>query len=344
MKKPRILIIGGAGFIGSNAVDHFLRKGYPVSIFDNLSRKGAQHNIAALKKQWPTLAFTKGDIVTERKKLNRAVAAAEVVIHLAAQVAVTSSVNDPYFDFHTNALGTLHVLEAARASGHNPLVIYSSTNKVYGGMEQVRVVKTPEGYRYKEMKSGISEAFPLDFHSPYGCSKGAADQYVHDYHRIYGLPTVVLRQSCIYGPRQFGVEDQGWLAWFTIAALLGKKITVYGDGYQSRDVLFVDDLCRLYERVIECLDIAAGKIYNVGGGPKHAHSVRGTLTHIGKAIEKEITFSRSAWRPGDQKVYVSDIRRAAQELGWRPQVGLKEGLAQLASWTLEHEKILRKLF
>ena len=253
------------------------------------------------------------------RTLCRAAESADVIYHLASQVAVTTSVQDPRHDFEANALGTFNVLEAARLSGRRPIVLYASTNKVYGGMEDVAVVEGETGYSYRDYPYGIPETYPLDFHSPYGCSKGAGDQYVRDYARIYGLPTVVLRQSCIYGPRQFGVEDQGWVAWFLIAAVTGQPITIYGDGKQVRDVLWVDDLLDLYDMVIEQIDVAAGQVYNVGGGPGNTLAVWQELgPMLTRLMGDEIPVAHDDWRPGDQHIFVADIRKAERELGWRP--------------------------
>ncbi len=256
-----------------------------------------------------------------------------MVVHLAGQVAVTTSVIHPQEDFEINAQGTLNVLEAARNSTQNPIVLYASTNKVYGGMEDIQVVENANNYRYLDYPHGISEEFPLDFHSPYGCSKGSGDQYVRDYHRIYGLPTVVLRQSCIYGPRQFGVEDQGWLAWFIIAVLTGKQISIYGNGKQVRDVLFVNDLLDAYDASIENIDTAAGRIYNIGGGSEQMISVWKEFSPIlEEMLNKKIPVAWGDWRPGDQKIYVSDIRKAQNELGWEPKISVRDGLQLLFNW------------
>ena len=246
----RTLITGGAGFIGANLAHRLIDQGYDVVVYDNLSRPGADKNAAWLRaehsERWTLVQADIRDFDT----LRRAAADADIIYHLASQVAVTTSVLDPRHDFEVNALGTFNVLEAARLSGRRPIVVYASTNKVYGGMEDVTVVQTAAGYAYRDFPRGIPETQPLDFHSPYGCSKGAGDQYVRDYARIYGLPTVVFRQSCIYGERQFGVEDQGWLAHFVISAVLGRPITIYGDGKQVRDVLFIDDLLKAFERAV----------------------------------------------------------------------------------------------
>ncbi len=330
----RFLITGGAGFIGSNYVARLLGRGEQVTIFDNLSRAGAQRNLAWLRQQFGADAvhLIQAD-VRDAEALREAAKDSNVIVHLAAQVAVTTSVVDPREDFEINALGTFNMLEAARLSGRQPAVLYASTNKVYGGMEDVRVVEEPTEYRYADFPQGIPESMPLDFHSPYGCSKGSGDQYVRDYSRIYGIPSVVFRQSCIYGPRQFGVEDQGWVAWFIIAAVTGKPITIYGDGKQVRDLLYVEDLLNAYDAALQHMDTAAGQIYNVGGGADKTMSV---WLEFGPILEKlfgrPIRVAHSDWRPGDQRIYVSDIRKAEAELGWRPAVGVEEGIRRLYEW------------
>jgi CDP-paratose 2-epimerase len=225
------------------------------------------------------------------------------------------------------------MLEAARLSATQPIFVYASTNKVYGGLEHIAIAEQPTRYAIPELPFGIPETFPLDFHSPYGCSKGAADQYVRDYARIYGLRTVVLRQSCIYGCRQFGVEDQGWLAWFIIALLTGQSIRIYGDGKQTRDVLFVEDLLDAYEAVVRRIEVTAGRIYNLGGGPENCLSVWYEFGEmLGRLYGKPLTPERAEWRPGDQRVFVADIRRAQRDFGWRPKINPEEGVDRLYHW------------
>jgi CDP-paratose 2-epimerase len=330
----RFLITGGAGFIGSNYVARLLKRGEQVRIYDNLSRAGAQRNLFWLRQEFGTDAvhLIQAD-VRDEDALRKAAQDADVIVHLAAQVAVTTSVVNPREDFEINAFGTFNMLEAARLSGRHPAVIYASTNKVYGGMEEVRVVEEETQYCYADYPQGVSESMPLDFHSPYGCSKGSGDQYVRDYHRIYDIPSIVFRQSCIYGPRQFGVEDQGWVAWFLIAAVTGKPITIYGDGKQVRDLLYVEDLLNAYDAALDHLDVSAGKVYNVGGGAQKTMSV---WKEFGPILEKllghPLHVAQSDWRPGDQRIYVSDIRKAQTELGWSPAVGVEEGIRRLYEW------------
>ena len=333
----KYLITGGAGFIGSNYVARLIKRGEQVTIYDNLSRPGSKLNLnwlESIKKD--SFNLIEADI-RDQESIYNAVSDMDVLIHLAGQVAVTTSVVNPREDFEINAYGTFNVLEAARNSNKNPIVLYASTNKVYGGMEDIKVIENETNYRYLDFPQGISEKFPLDFHSPYGCSKGTGDQYVRDYHRIYGLPTVVLRQSCIYGPRQFGVEDQGWLAWFIIAVLTGKQISIYGNGKQVRDVLYVEDLLDVYDSCIENIDIAAGEVYNIGGGADQMISVWKEFSLIlEEMLNKKIPVLWGDWRPGDQKIYVSDIQKAVDELNWRPKVSVRNGLQQLFNWAQEN--------
>lgn len=335
------LVTGGAGFIGSNYVRQLLSRGEDVVVFDNFSRGGAPRNLEWLEKTFGRDSFRliRGD-VRDASLVAEAARGSDVIVHLAGQVAVTTSVVNPRDDFENNALGTFNVLEGARLSGRNPIVIYASTNKVYGGMDDVKVVERGGRWEYENLPFGASETQPLDFHSPYGCSKGTGDQYVRDYARIYDLPTVVYRQSCIYGPRQFGVEDQGWVAWFVIAAVMGRPIAIYGDGKQIRDLLHVDDLIRAYDLAVDKIDAAAGQVYNLGGGPANTLSV---WTEFGPLLEellgRPIPVARGDWRPGDQRVFVADIRKAERELGWSPQVGVEEGVRQLFEWVRENKDL-----
>ncbi len=339
------LITGGGGFIGSNLVERLIHKGEKVTVFDNLSRAGANRNIRWLRETYGEKSFQLivGD-VRDAAAIKEAAASASIIVHLAAQVAVTTSVTHPREDFDINALGTFNTLEAARASGNKPIFIYTSTNKVYGEMEEAAVVEEATRYCYENLPDGASEEQPLDFHSPYGCSKGCGDQYVRDYHRIYGIPTVVLRQSCIYGPRQFGIEDQGWVAWFIIAAFLKRKITIYGDGKQVRDILFVEDLIDLYETVIQNPAVCAGQVFNVGGGMKNTISVWLEFKPILEELfGYELEVSQGSWRPGDQKVFISDIRKARQVLGWSPKIDVKTGITRLFEWVKNNPQLFQAL-
>lgn len=329
----RFLITGGAGFIGSNSADHFLRQGHDVVIYDNLSRIGAEANLNWLRRRHDAgFTFQPGD-VRDFEALTVATRGVDVVLHLASQVAVTTSVSDPRTDFEINALGTFNALEAVREAAPGAVFLYASTNKVYGGMESVGIVEREKRYAYASYENGIPETYPLDFHSPYGCSKGSGDQYTLDYARIYGLKTVSIRQSCIYGPRQFGVEDQGWVAHFVIAAVTGKTIHIYGDGRQVRDVLHVSDLIRAYELAVERIDNCKGQAINVGGGP---HNTLSIWTEFGPLLAElnraEVPVEYGPWRPGDQRVFIADVRKARRLLGWQPTVSPAEGIADLYQW------------
>lgn len=331
----RALITGGLGFVGSNLADRLLREGHDVVIFDNCSRAGVRHNLNWLRECYPRLSFFCGDI-RDAIAVEQAVRGADCVFHLAGQVAVTSSVVNPREDFEINALGTLNVLEAARRQKPMPIVLYTSTNKVYGGMEQARVVEQETRYAIPDQPNGIPESWPLDFHSPYGCSKGTADQYVRDYYRIYGLPTIVFRMSCIYGPRQFGTEDQGWLAHFVLTTLRSAPLVIYGDGKQVRDVLYVDDLTTAMLRAVSSIRTTAGRVYNIGGGPANSLSVWVEFSrHLENILGRLPVVEFRDWRPGDQRVYISDIRRAYQEFSWQPQVAPEEGIRHLVAWGRE---------
>jgi CDP-paratose 2-epimerase len=333
-----ILITGGAGFIGANLAAALLRDGYRVTLYDNLSRPGAAHNLAWLTREFgqDNVVLRKGDIRDARSTTD-ALADADAVIHLAGQVAVTTSVVNPREDFDINALGTFNVLEAARASGRNPILLYSSTNKVYGGMDDIVVVEDDTRYRYRDLPRGVTEAQPLDFHSPYGCSKGTGDQYVRDYHRIYDLRTVVFRQSAIYGPRQFGVEDQGWAAHFIIATQLGRPLSIYGDGKQVRDLLYVDDLVDAYRSAIARINDVAGEIFNIGGGPDNTISIwREFHPHLDRLNGRAVATPRFAdWRPGDQRVCILNIDKAQQASHWAPRVSTTQGIERLWQWVAD---------
>ena len=336
------IVTGGAGFIGCNTVQRLLREGHRVVVIDNLSRPGSPRNLAWLKQTEGDLTFVLQDIrdFDGLRRALRPYGQAQALLHFAAQVAVTTSVTDPRQDFEINALGTFNLLEAVRAEGLNPIVLFTSTNKVYGELAHLKVEETDSRYRYTDLPEGVSESTPLDFYSPYGCSKGTADQYVHDYGRIYGLRTVVFRNSCIYGTRQFGVEDQGWLAWFVIAARQGKPISIYGDGKQVRDVLFIDDLVEVMLRAVARPEVAAGQVYNIGGGPSRTVSV---WKEFGPMLEsllgKSIPAAFHDWRPGDQKIYISDVRKASRDFGWEPKVDVAEGVRRLFEWVKENSEL-----
>ncbi|MGF1503526.1 MAG: GDP-mannose 4,6-dehydratase [Anaerolineae bacterium] len=303
-----ILITGVAGFIGSHTAYRYLDKGWRVTVFDNLSRRGSEHNLNRLRSHPNAahLTFIRGD-VRDTDALLHAVTGTDAILHAAGQTAVTTSMADP-------------------------VILYTSTNKVYGAMEDVRIALRDDHYQYVEFPDGMTETQPLDFHSPNGCSKGAGDQYIRDYARIYDLKTVVFRQSCIYGTWQFGVEDQGWVAFFAIASLLDFPLTIYGDGKQVRDVLYIDDLVALYERAIDEGELVAGEVFNVGGGPANAISLLDLLELLAELHGRPVDYSFSTWRPGDQRVYVSDTRKAAQRLGWQPAVSMRDGITRMVHW------------
>lgn len=329
----KIIVTGGAGFIGCNAVSQWMQRGHELVIIDDLSRRGTDSNLEWLRTQGK-FSFAQKDIRDAKAvdALFKQHADAKAVVHLAAQVAVTTSVVDPRNDFEINALGTFNVLEAARQHCGGAAFLYASTNKVYGSLPHAKVAEVGGRWQLVDRPQGIGEDEPLDFHSPYGCSKGAADQYVVDYARLYGMKSVSLRQSCIYGRRQFGVEDQGWVAWFAIAAVTGRPITIYGDGKQVRDVLFVDDLWELYDACIHNIDVVAGKAYNVGGGPENQLSLIEFLRDIEQRLGLSIERTSAATRPGDQPVFVADVRRLERELGWKPKTGVATGVSALLEW------------
>jgi CDP-paratose 2-epimerase len=335
-----ILITGGAGFIGTNAADHHLSAGKQVTIFDSFRRAGTRDNARWLtERHGANLSIVEGDVRDRSGPLQALVDRADVVYHLAGQVAVTTSVTDPREDFEINAAGTFNVLEAVRRSSSRPIVIYSSTNKVYGKMADVAIVERKSRFEYAALPDGIAETGPLDFYSPYGCSKGAGDQYMLDYARIYGLRAVVLRQSCIYGPHQFGVEDQGWVAWFAMQAMTKAPVAIYGNGKQVRDVLYVADLMDAFDKVIDSIDVTAGQAYNIGGGPANTLSLVELIAHLESRFGRPMEYTFYDWRPGDQLVYVSDIRKARDDFGWSPRTSVETGLTKLIEW-LEYSREL----
>ncbi|MFH1545295.1 MAG: NAD-dependent epimerase/dehydratase family protein [archaeon] len=341
-----ILVTGGGGFVGSHVAEFYAKKDKRVAVLDNLSRtkllkkedKNQEYNWNYLKK-YENIELIKGDI-RRKEDLSKAIDGIDAVIHCAAQTAVTTSVIEPEPDFTTNALGTFNVLEAVRKNDVKAIV-YCSTNKVYG--ENVNKIPIEEGEkRYsfgKEFSEGVPEKFSIDLceHTPYGCSKLAGDLYVQDYAQLYGIKTGVFRMSCIYGTRQFGVEDQGWVAWFTIAALTGKPITIYGDGKQVRDVLFVNDLVEAYDAFLES-SLKQG-VFNTGGGAKNTLSLRELIEILEEDINGKIKSSFSDWRPSDQKVYISDISKLKEQLQWEPKTSPEEGVKELIEWVKENKKL-----
>jgi CDP-paratose 2-epimerase len=338
-----VLIFGGAGFIGSNWAHRLLKTtDVNVHIFDNLSRRGVHHNLKWLQKAAQgsdRLQVTIGDI-RDASMVQRAVQRATEIYHFAAQVAVTSSVTDPRSDFEVNVGGTFNILEAARQSGRYPLLLFTSTNKVYGNMNPQAALPTPRRYECAE-ESGVNETQPLDFHSPYGCSKGAADQYVRDYFRIFNLPTVVFRMSCIAGPRQFGNEDQGWVAHFLYSALRGRPITIYGDGRQVRDVLAVEDLLRAFEAVRSGVRKTAGEVYNVGGGTANAVSLLELIDEIEQITGQRLEYDLHPMRPGDQPLYVTDYSKLRKQVGWEPRFTVRDVLSNLHLWWKQNPELFQ---
>ncbi|MFL6244985.1 MAG: NAD-dependent epimerase/dehydratase family protein [Thermoanaerobaculia bacterium] len=332
-----VLITGGAGFVGTNLAHRFLSDGHRVCVFDNLSRSGVRRNLEWLIETHGEKVIVQLADTRDPAAVRDAVRNATQVFHLAAQVAVTTSLENPAEDFDVNARGTFNVLEAIRTSDRKPPLFFTSTNKVYGGLDDVRLKEERERYTPVAptvARRGISEARPLDFHSPYGCSKGTADQYVRDYARSYGLKTVVFRMSCIYGPHQFGNEDQGWVAHFLIRALNREPITIYGDGKQVRDVLYVEDLVDAFLRASENLAVCSGRAFNIGGGAANTISLRELLDAI-KAFEgREPRVDRGNWRTGDQKYYVSDSSLFRELTGWAPAVRPMDGIRMLREWLI----------
>lgn len=333
-----VVITGGAGFVGCNLADRLLREGRQVVIFDNLSRAGVRRNLQWLRRTHDRAVRAEVADVRDRAALTRAVRGASQLFHFAAQVAVTTSLVDPTEDFEVNAGGTLNVLEAVRALDQPPPLVFTSTNKVYGALDDVRLVRAGARYTPRDATvaaCGIAEARPLDFHSPYGCSKGTADQYVLDYARSFGLSTVVFRMSCIYGPHQFGTEDQGWVAHFLIRAMEERPIVLYGDGAQVRDILFVEDLVEALLLAQRHMRTVRGQAFNIGGGPANTTSLLELLELIGTLRGTKPTVVREAWRTGDQRYYVSDTRRFRAATGWAPRVGVADGVERLYRWLLE---------
>lgn len=338
-----VLITGGAGFIGSNLAERLLSEPETrVRIFDNFSRAGVMHNVRWMRSLPGNnrLEVIKGD-VRDRRAVQQAVSGVSEIYQLAAQVAVTTSVDDPATDFEINAGGTFNVLEAARLSGRKPFILYTSTNKVYGSLKRLSV--EIEGTHYRASLRGfrgVDESERLDFHSPYGCSKGTADQYIHDYARIYDLPTVVFRMSCIAGPRQFGNEDQGWVAHFLYSVLNGKPITVYGDGYQVRDVLHVQDLIDAMMAVRRSIERTRGEVFNLGGGMERAVSVMEMLHTIERKIRKPLRLKYSRIRPGDQPLYIADTSKLEQMTGWHAHRSIVQILDEIHQfWRQNHDNI-----
>jgi CDP-paratose 2-epimerase len=333
-KGRPILITGGAGFIGSNLADRLATDGHQLLIYDTLARPGVERNLAWLNMHHGRqITHIAGD-VRDEDELVRAAAEAKAVFHMAAQVAVTTSLSDPREDFDINVRGTINLLDAVRVRGEPVPVIFASTNKVYGDLGDIEFDTLHDRFEPKSFaaRRGIDESRPLDFHTPYGCSKGAADQYVLDYARSFGVPTAVLRMSCIYGQRQMGTEDQGWVAHFLIRALENRPITIYGDGRQVRDILDVGDAVSAYVRALDNILRISGRAFNLGGGPTNAISLRELLDEVGAITGREPQLQFEDWRKGDQRWFVADTSAARATLGLATPRGWREGVAKLAEW------------
>ena len=347
--SSRVLITGGAGFIGSNLAVHLLKDhDTHIIIYDNLSRRGAQLNIERLlEAHRDRVKIVKGD-VRNLEMLKKAMKDVSIVFHAAAQVAVTTSITDPVTDFQVNATGTLNVLEAIRQCQSNAILFYTSTNKVYGdNVNAICITEKASRYEFSDMKfkEGVPEEFPTDAdeHTPYGCSKYVGDLYVRDYAIIYGLKTITFRMSCIYGPRQYGTEDQGWVAHFVISSILGVPLTIYGDGKQVRDILYIDDLLRAFDMAIEHINKTGGQTYNIGGGPQNTISLLELLQHIEPLLGRHINYSFGNWRLGDQKAYYSNIGKAKRDFLWEPKISKEEGILNLFHWVLDNREILKTI-
>lgn len=340
MSAGPIVVTGGAGFIGSNLVDRLAGQGRDVIVLDALVRPGVARNLAWLEQRHPRRVRSIVGDIRDRRTVASAISGAAAIFHLAAQVAVTTSMDDPVSDLETNILGGINVLEAARRNADPTPVIFASTNKVYGDLGDIRLMLADGAYAPADAairRVGVDERRPLDFHTPYGCSKGAADQYVLDYARSFDLPTCVLRMSCIYGPRQMGTEDQGWVAHFLIRALAGEPITLYGDGRQVRDVLFIDDAVDAYVSALDRIEAVRGLAFNLGGGAANAISLLTLIAHIETLIGQRVETRFEGWRQGDQRYYVSDARKARSLLALREPLAWRDGVARLAAW-LESER------
>lgn len=332
--KP-VLVTGGAGFIGSNLADRLAREGERVLILDSLVRAGVERNAAWLKRRHPKRLSIVFDDIRNETALADAAAQACAVFHFAAQVAVTASLTEPMADFGVNVQGTLCLLEALRRNGAGTPLVFASTNKVYGDLANVPLTLIDGGYHPADLglrAVGINEDYPLDFHTPYGCSKGAADQYVLDYARSFGIPTAVMRMSCIYGPNQMGTEDQGWVAHFLLCALGGEPISIFGDGRQVRDLLFVEDAVEAYLQAWRRIRIVSGRAFNLGGGPANAVSLLQLISYVEAMLGRPIDISFRSWRAGDQRYFVSDTRRALRELNLGTPVPWRTGISRLAQW------------
>ncbi len=344
-----ILVVGGAGFIGSNFSNYMLSK-YPnskVTIFDDFSRSGTEYNLNWLKENYPNedrLKVIRADL-RDIDTLSKAVSGKDLILHAAAQVAVTTSLSDPRSDFETNALGTLNLLEAARKSEVDTTLLYCSTNKVYGSLGDLPIEEGSSRYEFSSSRrSGIDELQVLDPCTPYGCSKAVGDIYFQDYADSYGMKSVVFRMSCIYGLHQYGTEDQAWISHFIISLILGRPITIYGDGKQIRDILYIDDLCQGFELAADNIKKTKGEFYNFGGGPENTYSLLELIEYLEQIAEKKFSIGFDEWRPADQRVYYSNIEKAKKDFGWFPRIGKETGVKLLYDWTLENRPLFERLY
>jgi len=338
MKGEYALITGGCGFVGANLSHRLLSAGERVMLYDNLCRPGVERNYEWLRSRFSSRVTLCRADTRDAGRLREAAGGASSVFHFAAQVAVTTSLADPAQDFEVNAWGTLNLLEALRRRREPPPLLFTSTNKVYGALAGLRLRRREERYEpcdEKIRQCGVDEGMPLDFYSPYGCSKGTADQYVLEYARTCGIPAVVFRMSCIYGPRQFGTEDQGWLAHFLIRALEKKPVTLFGDGRQVRDVLFIDDLVDAFLLAREKAHALAGCAFNMGGGPRNTVSLLEVIARMTPLTGESPRIVHGDWRSGDQRYYVSNTARFSAATGWEARTGVKSGMERLLEWLLE---------
>lgn len=334
----KLLVIGGCGFLGSNLAAHGIENGFDVTVFDNLSRFGASQNLTWLKEKGK-FSFYHGDTRNKNDvdyviKNNHF----DAVFHLAGQVAMTTSIENPYKDFQTNTMGTIHVLEAIRRYSPQTVMTFSSTNKVYGDLEQYTYEEKAKRYVCMQFPNGFDESVPLDFRSPYGCSKGAADQYMQDYYRIFGVKTIVFRHSSMYGGRQFATYDQGWVGWFCEKAIEQKRgaatapFTISGNGKQVRDILHADDMINLYYTALDNADKIAGNVYNIGGGVEQSLSLLELFDMLNEILDVEMKYTKLPPRVSDQKVFVADITKIQNDIGWAPKVTARKGIEKMVKW------------
>jgi CDP-paratose 2-epimerase len=344
-----VLVTGGAGFVGSNFCDHVLSN-YPdskVTIYDDFSRSGTEYNLSWLRNRYPDgkrLGVVRAALQDENT-LSRAVLGKDLILHCAAQVAVTTSLADPRHDFNTNALGTLNLLEAARKSKSDPILLYCSTNKVYGELKGVPLKEKSSRYEFSgTYRDGIDESQSFDPCTPYGCSKAVGDMYFQDYAESYGTKSVVFRMSCIYGVHQYGTEDQAWISHFIVSLILGRPITIYGDGKQVRDILYINDLCRVFDLAAKRIEKIRGEVYNVGGGPQNTYSLLELIDYLEQIAGKKFSISYDYWRPADQRIYYSNISKAKRDFRWFPRISKETGVKLLYDWTLKNRRLFDKLY